>query len=98
VSQVLGPVTYRLDLGGKRRRVAHVNTMKEFVEREKALRVTTVLEDDSEQDELYDINGKLKVLSEPLSDDKNKDIQNWCEEFDDILTEEPGLTGMVKLT
>jgi len=96
VSQVLGPVTYRLDLGGTRQRVANVNTMKEFIEQEKALRVTKVLEDDSEQDELNDTHWKLKVLSKPLSNDKNRDIQNWCEEFDDILSEEPGLTGIVK--
>jgi len=78
MSQVLGLVTYRLDLGGKRRRVAHVNTMKEFVGRKMALRVTAMLEDDSEQYELYDSSRKLKVLSEPISDDKNRDIQNWC--------------------
>ena len=95
VSQVLGEVTYQLNLGGKRRRVAHVNTMKAYEERAVVKKVTMALEEEG-LDELMVTNEKVKIIGEKLEKAKLEDVEEWCGDFKDVLTEEPGLTHLVK--
>ena len=33
VCKILGPLTYQLDVGGKKRKVAHIRFLKEYVEK-----------------------------------------------------------------
>ena len=52
VSRVLGPLTYEIDVGGRRRKIVDIRFLKEYVERKTLRRVTTVLEDDRADDML----------------------------------------------
>jgi len=46
-AQVLTPVSYLLDTGRRKKKVVHINTLKEFVRKQEELvrKVTMVLED-----------------------------------------------------
>ena len=96
ISKVLGPGTYELDSGGRRRKVAHISFIKEYVERKVVKRVTTVLEDDWEDDEVQSTNGKVKLMGGVVDVKRERDIKLWTEEFKNILTEELGLTNLVR--
>ena len=98
VAKILGPLTYELDIGKRKKRVAHVNTLKKFQEREKVCRITTVLEEDTIEDEVSDTNQKVKLVGGNLEADRLRDIEEWSNDFKETLTEEPGLTNLVEFT
>ena len=94
VEKQLGPVTYSLLVkGDKKKRVAHVNTLKQYSERE-IKKVTTVLEEDNDDDEITITNDKLKLIIGDEEAGRQADIQLLREEFKETLTEEPGTTDL----
>ena len=94
IDKKLGPVTYSLLIRGhKKKRVVHVNTLKEYSER--AIRkITTVLEDDNEDDEITNTNDKLKLVIGDNEAGRQADIQLLRDEFCETLREEPGTTEL----
>ena len=97
IDKKLGPVTYSLLIEGiKKKKVAHVNTLKEYSERE-IRKITTVLEEDNDVDEITDTNDKLKLVVGESEAERQADIQLWSEEFKDTLREEPGMTDLATL-
>ena len=94
IVQILKPVTYLLDTGRKKKRVAHMNTIKKFelreVEREK--KVTTVLENNDLEgnQELEDTNEKIGLELLPLTAEQEGDRDAWLNEFSDFMTGLPG--------
>ena len=85
VSKVLGLLTYQLDVGGRRRNIAHVRYLKQFVEKKVIRQVTTVLEDDSEDDVVQVTNGKVKLTGDVVANTKLKDMADWERDFQDII-------------
>ena len=72
---MLGPLTHEIDVGGRRRKVAHVKFLKEYVERKFVQRVTTVLEDDKGEDRVHETNEKVEQVGEVIAENKDEDIQ-----------------------
>ena len=96
ITAVLGSLMYELDIGRKKKRIAHFNSIKEFEERDKVCRITTVLEDDTGDGCVLDTNQKVKLIGGKVEADRLKDIEAWTLEFKETLTEEPGLTDLVE--
>ena len=94
VDKRLGPVTYSLIIQGvKKRRIVHVNTIKEY--KETAVRkITTVLEEDNDEDEITSTNDKLKLVACDKDTQRQADIQMLRQEFSETLNEEPGTTEL----
>ena len=94
IDKKLGPVTYSLiTRGNKKKRVVHVNTLKEYSERA-VRKITTVLEDDNEDDEITKTNDKLKLVMGDNEAGRQADIQLLRDEFCETLREEPGTTEL----
>ena len=96
IGKVVGPVTYELDLGSRRTRLAHVNTIKKFEENSGIKKVMSILEE--EQEKLTVTNNKFKIVGNKLEKVKEGDVKLWCQEFEDVLTDWPGLMDVVKFT
>ena len=94
VVQVLSPLRYRIELDNGKAREVSIRFLKEYLERP-VKRATTVLLEDREGDSVLDCNREIVLDSSVLDKDKQTDIDRWKNEFKDILTEEPGLTGWV---
>ena len=95
ITQVAGPLSYKLDVKGKQKCV-HIKFLKEW-QGKSVKRVTTTLEDDTESDDLVVTNPKVAI--EPGGDETvyKEKLGGVLEKFTDILCEEPGLTGLVEL-
>ena len=96
VHKKLGPVTYSLTVkSDKKKRIAHVNTLKEYNERE-IRKITTVLEEDRDDDDITNTNNKLKLRAGDSESGRQADIQQLRIEFKDTLREEPGITELTE--
>ena len=94
VDKKLGPVTYSLLIKGtKKKKIAHINTLKEYSERD-IRKITTVLEEDSNEDDIIETNDKLKLVMNETHIERQADIQQLKEEFSETLREEPGTTEL----
>ena len=94
IEEILSPVSYRIALDSKRKKVVHVNSLKKFIERDlKILRLTAVPEGDSENDELEDF-GRSHIVEGKTVGFHQKDIDNIIAEHSDILTHKIGLTSL----
>ena len=94
MEEVLSPVSYRIALDSKRKKVVHVNSLKKFIERDlKVLRLTAVLEGGSEYDELEDF-GRIYIVEGKAVGFNQKNIDNIIAEYSDILTHKIGLTSL----
>ena len=93
---MLGPLSNRLDVDGKPRNV-HAKFLKENAVKV-INRVTTMLEDDKEKDDVTVTNDKLHIEGVVVDEAKQKDIDAWTSEFGDVIRQEPGLTNLVELS
>ena len=94
VVKVAGPVSYVIDVEGKHRNV-HVRFLKEHVEKV-VKRITTTLDNDGEVDSVTDTNGKAHVEESVLDESRQRDLDEWVEEFTDVISLNPGLADGVE--
>ena len=98
IEKQLGPVTYSMIVNGdKKKRIAHVNTLKEYNER-KIKKVTTILEEDKSDDDITGTNDKLKIIHQNMEADRKADIESLQQQFSETLREEPGVTELAIFT
>ena len=95
-----GTVTYMLDTASAKGKIVHVIGIKKYKEREceRIAKITTVLEEDKEGDDIVDTNVKMKVIGGGVQGSRQKDIEKIRKEFGDKLTEVPGDTHLVEFT
>ena len=96
VKEVLGGLTYKIDVDGKTKNV-HIKFLKEDV-RKTVKRITMVLEDDGVTDDIMVTNSKVHVEQVVLDESMKADVDEWLVEFKDVVCTEPGLTDWVELT
>ena len=96
VYKKLGPGTYSLTIkSDKKKRTAHVNTLKEYNERE-IRKITKILEEDRDDDDITNTNDKLKLRAGDSESGRQADIEQLRIEFKDTLREEPGITELTE--
>jgi len=91
---VFGGPTYRINTQGKRKTV-HVRFLKEYVERT-VKRITTVLEDDTVEDDVMITNSKIELETMVKSPVMVEKLEGLVEEFKCVVKAEPGLTDSVE--
>ena len=94
ISEVLGEVNYRINGSGRKSRVVHVNTLKEFIDRDYnfKLRRVTVMADEPE----IDIS-KVEVLPAKAEGFCERDLDEVLKDYGDVLSKTPGLSTRVKM-
>ena len=100
IVQILTPVMYLLDTNRKKKRVAHINTIKKFEQKEveQVKKMTMVLENNDLEgnQELEDTNENVGLELLPLTTKQEGDRDAWLNEFSDIMTELPGTAKGMK--
>ena len=93
IDKQLGPVTYSLITSkDKKKKVVHINTIKEYNERIR--KVTAILEEDKQDDDIMNTNDKLKLIAGDTEENRKADIEVLQQEFSETLREEPGTTDL----
>jgi len=95
VEKALGGPSYIINFDGKLKNV-RVRFLKANVQRV-VKRVTTVLEDDSIEDDVTCTNIKISLRKVEKSKEMIEDIRKLLSEFEDVVKKEPGLTDWVEL-
>ena len=99
VIKVSSPLSYKIDTGSRKMNSVHIQLLKKYVEREDQAvvkRVTTVLEPDTEGDTMEHTYSEVVVTGNVQVQGRDKDIQEWLKEFEDIMTKEPGRTNLAE--
>ena len=90
VVKPLGPVTYKIDMGMGRTKVAHIRMLKKFKDRW-VKRVTSVFDTPVLTDKELDTNDKLGVIGEVKDKHRKEQLGEVLSDFENTLSEEPGL-------
>ena len=94
VEEIVRPVSDRIALDSKRKKIVHLNSLKKIIERDlKFLRLIAVPEGESENDELEDF-GRSHIIEEKAVGFNQKDIDKIIAEYSDILTHKICLTSL----
>ena len=101
----VGKVSYLVDMHDKRkRRVFHVNMLKEFRVRrpvESSYWVECVMEGDDPEDDFdapvwNEALDKQPIIGEQLNQQQREELQEMLSEFEDVLRNEPGRTSLAE--
>ena len=88
----LNKVDYGVEMRDGKRRVLHINNLREYVSREVNVgRITIVAEDFSEEE-----SGRVKLVGQCDGFDRKK-LQELLDLYPDVMTEEPGRTEVTQL-
>ena len=97
VEKRITPLSYRINTGDRTLPSIHIQQLKAYTPRQedsKVKRVTSVLEPDTQIDQMDDQYAEAKVTGSVDTEDRQKDIEGWKHDYKDILTKEPGLTTL----
>ena len=89
------PLSYRINTGDRTLPSIHIQQLKDYTPRQedpKVKRVTSVLEPDTQTDQMDDQYAEAKVTGSVVTEDRQTDIEGWKHDYKHILTKEPGLT------
>ena len=91
------PVSYRVQTDNRLLNTVHVQQLKLFVEQspKSVKRVTSVLEADTDQDDITQRFAEVKREQQPLSVEQQGQLRAVLAKHDKVLTKEPGLTQLV---
>jgi hypothetical protein len=93
---------YETNMGQRKNTIMHINMLKKFNERVEA--VNTVITADAEDGEDYDFPVTVEWAEGPkefhigrqLADSQQRQLRDLLEEFDDVFSERPGRTNLIK--
>ena len=91
------PLSYTINTGDSTLPSIHIQQLKAYTPRQedpKVKRVTSVLEPDTQTDQMDDQYAEAKITGSVVTEDRQKDIEGWKHDYKDILTKEPGLTTL----
>ena len=94
IHEVNSSLSYQVDSGGHTKQIVHIQRLKRYEQRPESAsvkRVTTVLEPDSVNDTMDSTYSEVVLSGQVQVANREKDIQDWVEEYADIPTEQPGL-------
>ena len=93
------PLSYKVDTGSRVINSVHIQLLKQYVQRDEALlvkRATTVLEPDADSDSVDQQYAEVVLSGKVEYPNRERDIQEWLDEFKTTMTEEPGLTNLTE--
>jgi len=93
------PVSYGVDTGVRRLASVHVQLLKKYLRNAENLKVgraTSVMEPDTEKDDILDRFAEVKVKGDSLSKDQEGEIERLIQKYSHTLSKEPGLTHLTE--
>ena len=76
VIAVNSPMSYRVETDKRVLNTVHIQQLKLFIESKKVTRVTTVLEQDTEKDEITNRYAEAKVEPQQLTGEQQQQLDN----------------------
>ena len=90
------PLSYKINMGDRKLNSVHIQLLKRYNKPKQVKEVTSVLEGDTETNEIVTRYSEAKVQSQTLTEPHEKRLQELLLKHRDVLTEKPGLTKQVK--
>ena len=90
------PVSYKIETEKRVFPTVHVQQLKLFEQPKYVRRVTSVLEVDTESDEITERYAEAKVEQQQLTDSQKAQLQQVLDKHKQVLNKEPGLTDMIE--
>ena len=94
VIAVNSPMSYRVETDKRVLNTVHIQQLKLFIESKKVTRVTAVLEQDTEKDEITNRYAEAKVEPQQLTGEQQQQLDQLLKKHSQVLTKEPGLTDV----
>ena len=98
VVRVNNPLSYNIDIEGRKKSSVHVQLLKHYIRRENDLlikRVTMVLEPDTDENHIESTYSGVRILDTFDNINREKDIAEFESDFKETLTKAPGYCDMV---
>ena len=92
------PLSYKIDTGDRRLNSVHIQLIKRYDRPKQVKRVTSVLEGDTEQDDITTRYSEAKVEEQQLRPEQQQQLQTVLDRHTEVLTDQPGLTRLVKFS
>ena len=94
VIAVNSPMPYRVEKDKRVLNTVHIQQLKLFIESKKVTRVTAVLVQDTEKDEITNRYAEAKVEPQQLTREQQQQLDQLLKKHSQVLTKEPGLTDV----
>ena len=95
VLKVNSPMSYRVETNKRVIPTIHIQQLKSYHQPQSVKRVTAVLEQDSEGEDILDRYAEAKVELQQLSETQQHELQAVLDKHNKVLDKEPGLTKLV---
>jgi len=83
-------------MGDRKLNSVHIQLMKLYLRPKDVKRVTSVLEGDTERDDISNILSEAKIAEQMLQQPQQLQLEQVLGKYGDVLTSEPGLTSITK--
>ena len=90
------PVSYAIQTEERRIPTVNVQQMKLVHSQDKIRRVTSMLEEDSQSDDLMNTFAEAKIQEQQLKSTQTRQLNTVLETYKEVLSKEPGTTSLVK--
>ena len=90
------PVSYAVQTEDRRIPTVHVQQMKAAHSQDRVKRVTSMLEEDSNNDDITDRFAEARIKEQHLNENQREQFQRVLEGYSEVLNKEPGLTSLVR--
>ena len=95
VLAVNSPLSYKIQTDKRVMGTVNIQQLKEFIEAKAVKRVTSVLEQDTEEDDVTNRFAEAKVEPQELTEPQQRQLDQLLSKHRKVLDKEPGLTKMV---
>ena len=96
VVKVNSQVSYKVQTPDRLIPTVHVQQMKAAHSQDKVRRVTSMLEEDSQTDDITDRYAEANIREQQLQETQKAQLQQVLETYSEVLNKEPGLTSLVR--
>ena len=99
VTKKNSPLSYGIDTRDRKIPLVHVQLMKRYdreQEHVKVRRVMSVLESDTDHDDILSRYSETEIVERQLKDSQKSDIDNLLSKYQDVMTSEPGITKLTE--
>ena len=90
------PVSYKVQTEDRLIPTVHIQQLKMFIDNKEVKRVTAVLENETEKDDLISRYAEAKVEPQHLTETRQQQLKQILDEHTKVLDKELGLTDLVK--
>ena len=96
VLAVNSPVSYKVQTDKRTMKTVNVQQLKQYLQETTIKRVTSVLQQDTTEDDITNTLGNAKIQDQELTELQQAQLKETLGRFEKVLDKEPGLTSLVE--